>query len=245
MVKCGDEKYLLKFFNGKDNSLASEFICDKIARKIGLNVPDTSPILIENDEVEIINGEKKRMNQPLITVGEYFGSKFINEKYSLNHERHTTLDSNDISNLDQVPGMILFDTFVDNGNRSEENALMCPVDGITSIFEYVLIDEGHCFNDPGWNKDSIKKIQYNVRNIPWKKDCLTGESDFKDYVDKLNSLDKPFFKEIIDDVPSKWKPKPDDFDALLDFLVSRDPKQALVAMNIWAKKNINQLPNWK
>ena len=180
LVKCGNEEYILKFFNGKDNSLASEFICDKIARKIGLTVPDTSPILIENDEVEIINKAKKEKGEPLITVGEYFGSKFINDPYSLNEERHTSLDPNDISNLDQVPGMILFDTFVDNGNRGPQNAIMHPIDEEASTFEYVLIDQGHCFNDPGWSKDSIKKIQYNVRNIPWKKDWLTGETDFKD-----------------------------------------------------------------
>jgi len=245
LVKCGSEEYLLKFFNGNDNSLASEFICDKIARKIDLTVPDTSPILIENDEVEIINKAKKEKGEPLITVGEYFGSKFIDNAYSLNHERHTALDPNDISNLGQVSGMILFDTFVDNGNRSEINALMRPVDEEASIFEYVLIDEGHCFNDPGWNKDSIKNIQYNVRNIPWKKDWLTGESDFKDYIEKFNSLEKTFYKEIIDDVPSKWKPRPDDFDALLNFLVSRDVKQALQAMTNWARDNIKQLPSWK
>ncbi|MCH8916255.1 MAG: hypothetical protein IIA82_10520, partial [Thaumarchaeota archaeon] len=44
LVKCEKVEYLLKFFNGKDNSLANEFICDKIAKNIGLAVPDTSPI---------------------------------------------------------------------------------------------------------------------------------------------------------------------------------------------------------
>lgn len=244
LVKCENIEYVLKFFDGNNNSLASEFICNKIAKKIGLTVPETSPVLVEQDEVDIINARKREQGDFLIHVGKYFGSKFIENPFTLNTERHASLDSSNISNLEQVAGMTAFDIFVDNGNRCAQNALMHPINEEGTIFEYVLIDQGHCFHDPNWDANSIKNIGYNPKDIPWKKDLIVGETSFKKFIDALDSIGKSEFKEIIDEVPQEWKPRPDDFKALLDFLDKRSGKEVLRTIRNMAKNNIKLFSNW-
>lgn len=246
LVKCNNddrEQYIVKFSN-QDYSFANEFICYKIADKIGLTTTPSFAVKIEQKEVEIINRRKAQENEPLITEGKYFFSKYIEEPYTLNNERHNALLPTEIRNLEQVPGMIAFDIFVDNGDRKNENAIIHPIDKESTIFEYVPIDHGHCFSGPSWNADSIKSLQYNVKPIPWKTTEITNHCVFTPYIAALDLLDDSFFKKIIEEIPLEWKHDQKDFGALLTFLTSRDHNKVL--NTILQHKNNKQLfPNWE
>lgn len=243
LVKCNDDqKYIVKFSN-QDNSFANESVCHAIANKIGLKTTPSFPILIEQDEIDIINKRKIEEKEPVISVGKYFASKFVEEPYTLNEERHKALHPSEIKNLDQVPGMIAFDIFVANSDRQHKNALMHPADNKTSIFEYVLIDHGHCFDGPTWTAASISKTPYQLRNIPWKTDRIIQKSSFISFIDALDSLDASFFIKTIENIPDDWKHKSADFDELLKFLVGRNAKEVLRVIYEQAKNNRNLFPN--
>ena len=246
LVKCNNddkEKYIVKFSN-QNNSFANEFVCYNIANKISLTTTPSFAVKIEQKAVEIINRRKAQENEPLITEGKYFFSKFVEDPYTLNEEGHNTLKPTEIRNLEQVPGMIVFDVFVDNGNRSHQNALIHPIDKESPIFEYVLIDHGHCFSSDGWNANSIKNLQYTIKPIPWKTTEITNVCAFIPYIAALDLLDESFFKKIIEEIPSEWKHVPEDFEALLAFLTSRDSKLVLSTI-LQAKNNKQLFPNWK
>ena len=247
LVKCNNddkEQYIVKF-SIQDNSLANEFVCHKIANKIGLTTTPSFAVKNEQNEVDIINRRKTQEKEPLITEGMYFFSKYVENPYTLNKERHNALQPTAIRNLEQVPGMIAFDVFVDNGDRSATNALIHPIDNDSTIFEYVLIDHGHCFSSNSWNANSIKNLQYNVKTIPWKATEITNVCVFSPYLAALDLLDRSFFKQIIDEIPSEWKHKQEDFDALLDFLVARDVNEVVKIIRTQAKNNISLFPNMK
>lgn len=246
LVKCnGDdkEKYIVKFLNEK-KAFANEFVCNKIANEIGLTTTPSFPVTIEQKEVEIINKRKEREKEKLISEGKYFFSKYVENPYTLNQQAHNSLQSTAIKNLDQVPGMIVFDIFVDNSDRSHNNALIHPIDSESAIFEYVLIDHGHCISGPNWTADSLKNIQYKIKSIPWKATEIKSESVFSPYISALKKLDGSFCEKIISEIPSEWKNNSNDFKALIGFLASRDPDLVLKEV-LQAKDNKQLFPNWK
>lgn len=244
-VTCNDDQdYVVKFLN-PNKAFANELICYQIANKIGLTTAPSFVIKIEQDDVDKINDRKKKVGEPLITVGKYFFSKKVYGGYTLNVGTHNSLSSDVIQNLEQVPGMIAFDSFVNNGDRSATNAIIEPA-GKSKFMKYVLIDHGHCFTNDTWNKDSFKDLPYIIKKekIPWKTTEITSISDFCPYISALNSLDESFFKQIIDNIPPEWKQNKEDFDALLDFLKNRDAGKVLEAI-IKAKDNTDFFPNLK
>ena len=246
LVRCNNdsnELYIVKFSN-EDNSFVNEHVCYSIANKIGLSTTPSFASYIEKDQVEIINQRKKQVNEPLIKPGNYFFSKYVKDPYTLEKDTHTSLQNSDIQNLDQVPGMIAFDIFVENRDRKAQNALIHPIDDNSAIFEYILIDHGHCIGGPRWNAKSLSNIQYSLKKIPWKITEIHGEGDFISYIAKLKSLDSSFFKSVLDDIPEDWKLAKNDHAALLSFLTNRDSGMIFEAIKI-ANNNTHIFPNWK
>lgn len=246
LVRCNDnsnELYVVKFSN-EDNSFVNEHVCYSIANKIGLSTTPSFSSYLDQGQVDMINERKKQVNEPLIKPGHYFFSKYVKDPYTLEKETHTNLQNSDIQNLDQVPGMIAFDIFVENTDRKAKNALIHPIDDSSPIFEYILIDHGHCIGGPKWNAKSIPNIQYSIKSIPWKITKIHGESDFIPYIAKLKSLDSSFFNSVLDGIPDDWKLARDDHAALLSFLTNRDSGAIFEAI-----KNTNNktqiFPNWK
>jgi len=241
LVKCNDDQqYILKFFNGTDNSLANEYICGQIAMLLELPIAKPEIIFVGQDEVDIINAKRNEK----IKVGHYVGTEFLENSYTLNKEQHTSLKIDDIQNIEKVPGMIVYDIFTDNTNRCEQNALLHAINENNSAFEYIMIDHGHSFSGPDWNEQTIKKLPIRIVGIPWKTDYITGESSFKFWIEKLKTIDRSMYKNILDSVHKEWKPRPNDFDALLETLVSRSPDEVLNQLKV-ANTNNTLFGNWR
>ena len=230
LVKCSDgQKYVLKFFDGNSKSLSNEFLCHKIAKAMGLTIPDAAIISITEDHAYVINSNRKELDYVLVSPGKYFGIKFVENSYMLNHEIHEKLEHSRIKNIHEVPGMIVFDLFVQYLKRPYHNALLHVLSEEKQIFEYVLIDHDQCFGGRDWDADSIRNFQpsLNLNNIPWKWNFFISVKPFKTYVEKLKNLDKGFFKEVIDEIPAEWKKNLKDYDALCAVLQTRDADEIL------------------
>jgi len=230
LVKCNDgQNYVLKFFNGTTKSLSNEFLCHKIAESMSLTIPESAIVSITEDHVCIINDTRKELDYSLISPGRYFGIKFIENSHMLNHEIHGKLDTSKIKNIHEVPGMIVFDLFVEYLERPYQNGLLHVVSEEKQIFEYVLIDHDQCFGGRDWDVNSIKKFQptLDLDNIPWKWNFFISDNPFRIYVEKLKNLDKGFFRKVIDEIPAEWKKKPEEYDALCMVLQTRDANEIL------------------
>lgn len=230
LVKCNDgQNYVVKFFDGTSKSLSNEFLCHEIAKSMGLTIPDAAIISIAEEQASVINSDRKESNYFLISPGRYFGVKFVENSYMLNHEIHENLKHSRIKNMHEVPGMIVFDLFVAYLKRPYHNALLHVLSEERQIFEYVLIDHDQCFGGRNWDAKSIRNFQpsLNLYNIPWKWNFFISVNPFKTYVEKLKNLDKGFFKKVIDEIPIEWKKNPKEYDALCDMLQTRDADEIL------------------
>jgi len=230
LVKCNDDQnYVLKLFDGNSKSLSNEFICHKIAKSMDLTIPEAAIIIITKDKVDVINATRKEPKNFLISPGKYFGIKFIENSYMLNHEIHEKLKHSKIKNMHEVPGMIVFDLFIEYLKRPYHNALLHVLSEKQQIFEYVLIDHDQCFGGRNWDARNIRNFQPNLNlyNIPWKWNFFISVNPFKTYVEKLKNLDKGFFKGIIDEIPIEWKKKPEEYDVLCTALQTRDADEIL------------------
>lgn len=228
LVTCDNKKrYILKFFDGHDNSLSNEFLGNKIAKAMDLTVPKMDVIYIGEDEVDVINASRNASNRPPVSAGRYFGSEFIENSYHMDDQIHRKLKTSQIKNIHEVPGMIVFDMFMTNIDRAKTNVLLHDLSGGQQIFEYVLIDHGSCFGGPIWDFDRIKNLQLDLHQIHWKHNFFPSIKEFKVYVEKLQSLDKKFFKEITDEIPAEWNKKPETYDTLLTALDTRNISEIL------------------
>ncbi len=230
LVKCDDgQNYVLKLFDGDSKSLSNEFLCHKIAKSMGLTIPDAAIITINRDKVDMINATRKEPNDFLISPGKYFGIKFIENSYMLNHEIHEKLKTSKIKNMHEVPGMIVFDLFIEYLKRPYHNALLHVLSEKQQIFEYVLIDHDQCFGGRNWDANSIGnfKPNFNLYNIPWKWNFFISDNPFKTYVEKLKNLDKGFFRDMINEIPIEWKKKPEEYDVLCTVLQTRNANEIL------------------
>ncbi len=228
LVKCNDDQqYVLKFFNGSDDTLANEFLCNRIAQVMGLTVPEIAVVSIEKENVQRINVNRKNLNEYQISPGKYFGTRFIDSTYTLEHEIYRKLKPSTIKNTREVPGMIVFDIFIQNIDRLKQNVLIHMLPKRQLTFEYVLIDHGHCFGGSNWNVNTMKDFQFDLLNIHWKHDLFIYDSQFKDYVEKLQNLDKRFFKEVIDEIPVEWKKQPHECNEFVNALSSMNASKIL------------------
>jgi len=237
LITCDDDKkYVVKFFDEKlDKIVINEYVCHKIAMILVLTVPKAEIILIEQGLIDIINTSKGRK----VKAGIHYGTLYIDPSSNLDPQNLQTLGIRTITNVAEVAGMIVFDIFVNNGDRSTTNALIAPINETTKEYKYLLMDHSHCFGGPQWNETTMINLPITQCGIPWKKEIITSLNDFTLYIKRL-SIVKKNIKKIVDSMPSEWKIKPNDLKALVETIRKRDESEVIKLV----KNMRGQFPNW-
>src|SRR2546428_13062556 len=105
-MTCTDgRKYAVKFYNDGDKTVINEFICNRIARLLGLPVPSGELTEVDDGILNTINNNRN----PKIKTGVHFGILFLEPSSNLQPQNVATTGVQRIINKDQVPGIILFD----------------------------------------------------------------------------------------------------------------------------------------
>lgn len=232
-------QYLVKFANERnDNSILSEVICARLAKKLNLPVPEWDFIEIDQAMIDATDDLRQRKIQP----GKHFASLFIDGSVNLPTD-HFSIPINHIQNNDQIPGMIGFDIFVCNNDRKEANSLIAPLDDSRERFRYWMIDHGVCFDGEHWNKQSLNSLPMRKSGIPWNTMGITGLNSFEPFINNLISLDRQCF-ETVTKIPSEWHHNQEDISKLVETLVNRSEDEVLKILQ-GIKDNDNQVfPKW-
>lgn len=217
LLKCDDGKeYVVKFMSNPQGIrvLVNELIAYRLAEKLGLPVAKGKVIYISSEIIEETTALKNLNIQP----GPHFGSEFEN------NAEDNPFDSSisKCANIKKASGMIAFDHWIDNIDRCSNPSNLLVVRG--EEFRLLLIDHGHIFFGPNWNKNSLTKNKKNIRNF-W------GEN--YDKVSIYINQDNPFFGDVmcieyLDDldcilaeIPSEWGLIDDEIAELTNFLEDR------------------------
>lgn len=177
----------------------------------------------------------------------------------------TLLDSppskEEVKNYDMLAGMIVFDKWVYNVDRTKSNLLLERLN--EGNFYVHMIDQGKCF--PGgynWNAKTVsqkekEKNKYQV-TYQWAFSLLQQE-DILSFINNIYSFPNELIYEVIQSIPEDWEVSNEERQALYNFLVEYKNLLPNVIANFiekyqnnkWSKKDkekmkkINKINNKK
>ena len=201
--------YIVKFHAGGDRTALNELLCAYLSRRFGL--PSLEPVLMQLDrgQAEQISTERERAGLPPVGPGRHFGVRFSDSlltvrSYSIKMGRGVT--ESDILNTEAVPGILGFDTLVQNHDRHCDNVGIEP-DASGGWYSYRVFDYGLAFGGDGWSAESVAGLYRRMR--PILEFCLVtssvrGPGDFEGFGGAFESLVGSWMEEFFDVLPPEW-----------------------------------------
>lgn len=188
--------------------LISELLAAKIGQKLSLPFPPGGIIDLAAFAV------------PKAVSRLAFASEYIyNAKYA------TLSQIRQAVNFKEIAGVILFDHFFHNADRTNNHKNLLVAFNETQPFLYG-IDHSHLFSAGRWDKGSLFAIAGQVKlyaNALYKEllgNYLTRQ-DFRPHLQKLKALSQADIDRILDGIPPEWLPDADTKNALRHYMLTR------------------------
>ncbi len=230
LLRCDDgDYYVVKFKNNPQGVriLANEMLAGKLARTLGLPVPEQEVVevsewLVEHTPDLYIQRGAERVR---CTSGFQFGSRFPCDPLRTpvyDFLPDALLPS--VANRDSFPGILVFDKWTCN---CDSRQLVFHRSSKLNSYGYVasMIDQGFCFNANEWNfPDSPMRGLYSRLSVYEK---VVGLDSFEPFLGRLEHLTEDFLEEAAASVPPEWyEGKTEELRALIGKLSERRTKVA-------------------
>ncbi len=219
------KQVVAKLMNGPEGNLVlfNEYLCYRLAILVDIPMP-VSGICIFDDTTIIQN--------PDIADSSNYGKAFYSEYIQKTTKLLPTIIEK-IKNKNDFIKLILFDHIIFNSDRNAGNLLvsfysndiLLKVIDHTHVFVNQSIWDGNCLISAMAENDllSTKVLEYNkylyemfFHNISITKESLENEASL--FQKRIN---KNKIMQFIKDVPNEWKPKENDIQVLVDYLMYR------------------------
>lgn len=196
--------YVVKFTNNPQGvrMLANDWIASRLARRIGLPVPEVaaieiSPWLIRSTpelSFELPSG------RAACHEGVHFGSRFaVDPQEGMVTDFLPAACLPRVKNLAAFIGAVAFDKWTCNTDRRQAVFVGTPE---STWYSAVLVDQGHCFNATHWDfPDSPRYGLYDWREVYLQ---VTSWESFEPWLTRVESLDAQEISEIADSTSPVW-----------------------------------------
>jgi len=203
IVECFDNKsYVIKYLGNdqSDKILINELICYRLARKVGIPVPEPRIVHIPNELIEFEIG----LQTLGVSSGRHFGSLYYKDTVTF-----TGVNSlKSISNKEAIAKIIAFDYWVGNDDRCDNlgNLLINTSKNKNCL---IAIDYGNAFNGPDWIQCDLKYTDIHIVPVDGRVySCLFSEIINEDCFDEIctsiESLDIKDIEECTENIPREW-----------------------------------------
>jgi len=204
--------------------LANDYLACRLARMIGLGVPEPVIILVD---------EKTILEQQIIFIlagravavrpGLQFGSALVTGKV-LDWLPGTMLGR--VRNLREFAGLLAFDKWTGNADGRQYNAK--------------FIDFGYCFNAGEWSfPDAPLRGVYGLNDV---YERIGSWDDFAPWLPRIERFSPKQLRSITDEIPCEWYGEHDELQHLLDCLERRNKVRRLI--EDFRTSSRNPFPNW-
>lgn len=135
-------------------------------------------------------------------------------------ELHEPLEKSSLNNHEHLSGMLLFDQWINNNDRSRTNILFEEKKDGTYFFW--MIDHGRCF--PGayeWNAETLAQEPVYRVHMPvykWACSLLDGPDPLYKYCEKIMNVSPDLIWSLLNQIPSEWEVSQAEKEKLLAFL---------------------------
>lgn len=215
--------YVVKFrSNGQGlRVLPNEWIAGTLAHELVLPMPE---IAVVNVSQALLDATPE-LSAFRRTPGPQFGSEYLPPGHA--EPWRSVLAS--VQNLDDLPGILVFDTWVHNKDRSWRSSNLHVVKDATGSYRVIIFDHGWVFGGaPNWSIDSLQQQQEFVKppfldgsvyNTLRKQ--IRGVDPFEPWLRKVERLPPESIWRPIDKVPDEWGLVPVEKYALANYLLRR------------------------
>lgn len=237
LFKCDDgQNYVVKLMNNPDGpgTLANEWIASRLGPLLGLPMAQTRIVRITRDLLETY----PMLKSMGIPAGLHIGSLYESRGLVLDDR----VDLSACLNVSQGAGMIVFDHWINNGDRHEknENVLYLP-----HSKKFIMIDHGDAFFGPQWQMDEWFEDPGHMESfwgpvyrkfVPY----IDGSDPFGSCIAQVRSLKEEHIQAAVYGLPRQWGVSRKDLEQLVDFLMYRKDR-----VHRTVRKLARHFPRWK
>ncbi|MFD0694230.1 HipA family kinase [Paenibacillus sp. GCM10027628] len=193
--------YVVKFKNNPQGNwvLINEYIVNNLASLLELPIPRYKVVRISKQFIE----ENENLHQKNFKSGKQFASRYTKHSLHVTDLKGRPV-KDQINNLNQVGGLLVFDHWVSNSDRNLKNLLLRPV-GHQYYFE--MIDHANCFNiTPNNPEREFLPLQVRKGKLyRWFNSLIDHKKQLTSYVEKISEIKNEDIHTIIHSLPGDWK----------------------------------------
>ena len=238
MLADNGKKYVVKLQGNPQCTrvLANDYLACRLARMIGLSVPE--PVIILVDEKTILEQQITfTLADRAVAArrGLQFGSALVTGEV-LDWLPGTMLGR--VRNLREFAGLLAFDKWT------------CNADGRQVVFHKEMrerkynasfIDFGYCFNAGEWSfPDAPLRGVYGLNDV---YERIVSWDDFAPWLSRIERFSEWQLQSIADEIPCEWYGGRDELQRLLDCLLERRSRVRQLIEDFRSSSR-NPFPNW-
>ncbi|MGF9770232.1 HipA family kinase [Bacillus albus] len=241
LMRTTHDLYVVKTIDAKEEPkvLINEFVCYKLAKLLGLPIPNAALVRI-NEAIIASSPELKDLG---VQPGIHFGSQFVNKSQSSIQPPMLKI----MVNKEDIPAIIIFDHIVYNDDRTVNKGNL--------LFDFkekklLIIDHSHVFKIGAlWDEFQLRRImkeqlclvkEFHGHNYRILLKCVNGHNPFNKILEKIKGLQVEDIEWCLQGIPDEWGLTDGEKSALSDFILHR-----IQNINTFLMLIKDQCPSWK
>lgn len=209
--------YVVKFLQpGFEKSLANEWVSYCIGRYLGLPIPFAKLVTIPLEFYSQIP-ELKNFSY----IHHQFASLYVPDCIDGHHSSATT----HIINNQSLAGIILFDYWLYNRDRTRKNILLHEES--PDFYHLWIIDNAETFGSYNWNISDLEKLPGKMIKSAAHQlmaRFIADENDFTEHLELIQKIPILLIEEIVALIPDDWMVSPEEKKAIVTTLLRRRKK---------------------
>ncbi len=205
LMRCADGHfYVVKFRNNPQHLrvLANEMLATRLAEKVGLHVPMTE--VVEVDEWLVKNTPELNIQLAHSTIpcqaGLQFGARYVVDPLEGQVFDYLPMEMlNRVRNIPEFSGMLVVDKWTGNANGRQAAFWR---KGREKQYTATFIDQGYCFNAGEWTFPDAPLRGVYARNEVYLG--VRGWESFEPWLSRIENLNDDVVLGAADGVPPEW-----------------------------------------
>lgn len=206
--------YVVKYFQpGYEKALVNEWVAYCLARYLGLPIPFAKLVEIPQE----FSAQYLELSQITHTQTQ-FASLYVPD--CLNGHQVTSVPA--ISNKESLAGVILFDYWMCNRDRTRKNIILC--DSSTNSYNLWIIDHAEVFASYNWTLEDIESLPITILKSATHQimACfIENEQNFYEQLEIIQEIPIHLIEEIVAVIPDDWQVTSEERKAIVTTLVTR------------------------
>jgi len=209
-----DRDYVVKYLQpGFEKTLANEWVAYCLARYLELPIPFAQLVEIPQ-EFSLQYPELSEMTQTQYQ----FASLYVPDCL----DGHQVTDISSITNKENLAGIILFDYWLCNRDRTRKNIILC--DDTPNSYHLWIIDHAEVFASYNWTLQDIESLPITILKSATHQIMayfIENEQEFNEHLEIIQTLPIHLIEEIVAVIPEDWQVTSEERKAIVSTLVTR------------------------